>query len=376
MGNARKFDFDKKLKKNRIIILSLSLLFDVAFYIYLTVTNNFSFNSIVVLIELVIFTAFSVCILSVFTVSRGKGQMWFILTTSLFPISFALYILEAQNDFESFLVESAVILTLFILYAIMIRYNLKQNNRWNGVKDIRFIKEFVRLVIIGFSVIILMSNIITDIGIQIYEHNKETVFYQYEIEMSPKVKATNEAKTKNNSFARYYIEELSPLVIDNWEQVTQQDKLNIAQIIINIYATYYGLSDEISVVLVDIEDGEDTVLLGAYDHYQKMILLNSRYFSVTSKEDWLNVLLHEFYHAYQHDQAEIINYLPEEKQNLGILAEAKYYKEGFENYIDGEADFESYQSQYVETTARDFADIEAESLLRIIFNNLYDVKSK
>ena len=201
--------------------------------------------------------------------------------------------------------------------------------------------------------------------------NNNEISYQYEIDVYSNVEATNQAKTKDNSFSKYYLNELSPIIDRSWEKISQQAKLDIAQIVINIYTTYYGMSNSISVVLSDIDDEDGLITYGRYIDVLKTIVINKKCIDNMDSQSLLITLLHEFYHAYQCEQVELLSLLPEEKQNLDVLSEARSFRDGLDNYIDGSTEnFDSYEDQYVESTARYFGYTEADLFIDILSDHL------
>ena len=361
-----KTDFEKQLNINRKSIFVASLLFDLVFIIFSMTTHKYHIKPIVITIGIIVFTFISIYIFSLFTVVRSKIKYFLLFFVSVFPVAAMLLIILLKFKFWIGLIEIFNIALIIILYL----YYSKIKGKWKKIKSSLFLKKLCRSVIVSFCIISLVFGIAWALTME-NENNDETSF-QYEIDVYPNVEATNQAKTKENSFSKYYLKELLPIVDGSWEKIEYQDKLDIAQIVINIYTTYYGMSNSISVVVSDIKDEDGVITYGRYIDGLKTIVINKKCIinNVDSKS-LLIMLFHEFYHAYQCEQVELLSLLPEEKQYLDMLSEARSFRDGLDNYIDGSIEnFDSYEGQYVETTARSFGYTESDLFIDILSDHL------
>lgn len=361
-----KTDFEKQLNKNRKIVFVLSLLFDVIFITFSLTTNKYSINPIMLFLGIIGLTVVSVYILSMFTVVNGYIKYILLLSVSVFPIAFILLIILSKYNYIISLIEIISIIVLIIYFL----YDSKKEEKWKRIKSATFFKEFGRKTIISLCIISLIYGIV--LIPKIGNSSNDEISFQYEIDVYSNVEATNQAKTKDNSFSKYYLNELSPIIDGSWDKISQQDKLDIAQIVINIYTTYYGMSNSISVVLSDIKDEDGLITYGRYVDALKTIVINKKcIIDNMDSQSLLITLLHEFYHAYQCEQVELLSLLPKEKQNLDVLSEARSFREGLENYVDGSKEnFDSYEDQYVESTARYFGYTEADLFIDILSDHL------
>ena len=146
-------------------------------------------------------------------------------------------------------------------------------------------------------------------------------------------------------FNQKIIDTLSSFTADNWDIISDEEKLGLIM----------DLIDEVSDVLgIQIPPDFDFYLgekeeCGQYSYETNKILINDLYF--TDSRVLLDTIMHELRHAYQHQRAE-----------LNETFEDAIFKFNFEHYIspifmdDGSiAFYMDYVGQYVEVDARVFA---------------------
>lgn len=161
------------------------------------------------------------------------------------------------------------------------------------------------------------------------------------------------------------IEVISDIEPSRWENLSIEDKLLVAQKIVNCQARHYGLSREIMVGTDDLSTGT----LAYYKDSTHQVVIDLEYLQNAYSYEVLETLLHEVYHAYQHNQVELYQKLDKEDRNLFMFYDISVYMEEFANYEDGDENFYSYYTQLAEIHAREAS--ETESLEYIAAINEY-----
>lgn len=151
------------------------------------------------------------------------------------------------------------------------------------------------------------------------------------ITVKSSVEPTNDAPVKNNSYLQACLDEVSPIVDGSWNELSPEEKINIFQRIVNIEASYNGFSKPIKVCFADIDStpDDDSTKYGQYNDANSVIYLNEKAVCDLPSENALVVLLHEVYHAYQHEIVRVYKAAGEEYKNLALLSTAAVYAEEF-----------------------------------------------
>lgn len=142
--------------------------------------------------------------------------------------------------------------------------------------------------------------------------------------------------------------------LDEWETLSEGERLELMQLLCNIECIYYGISHRVPVRfdLLPLDTG------GTYDPETDEITLNCYYINHLPFAVSLNSLLHECTHAYQHAMVNAYQATPEEYRNLVCLRDARVFQYEFAHYVSGDEDdeFDKYYSQKVERDAREVAE--------------------
>lgn len=143
----------------------------------------------------------------------------------------------------------------------------------------------------------------------------------------------------------YFIDEtkanevLSTFKQSKWEQLTvQEQKLAINQLA-DYNAEVLGVDEKPRIVYYRKEDPSD---FGGYSSQQNAIYINE--YNLKNAAETADTISHEYRHKHQHERAEKL-------ENERDLA----FKEGFENYVRAENDYQGYKEQLVESDARAYA---------------------
>lgn len=148
------------------------------------------------------------------------------------------------------------------------------------------------------------------------------------------------------------IEVIADIYPGRWEGLTLEEKLTVCQAIANVEGRYLGLSHELNVGVKDLEEKTQ----GYYRMSTHQIMLNTSHLKNDSSYEVLKTLLHECYHAYQHEVVALYQKIDAKSRNLYLFYNASVYLEEFADYVDGYEDFVAYYGQKTESDAREYAE--------------------
>lgn len=151
------------------------------------------------------------------------------------------------------------------------------------------------------------------------------------------------------------IEVIADIEPSRWTELDIHQKLTVCQKIINVEARYTGLSHEISVGTDDLSYGT----LAYYSDSTHQVVIDMDHLENSYSYDVLATLIHEVYHAYQHEQVALYQKLDEEERNLLMFYDASVYMEEFADYEDGGENFYAYYTQLAEIHAREAGETES-----------------
>lgn len=138
---------------------------------------------------------------------------------------------------------------------------------------------------------------------------------------------------------------------ENWPLLTEQEKVNALQVVADIETNYMGIQ---SVVVVNCHLENRTI--GAYDHSRRQVQIDLQKHEGYDPEEYLNTLLHECRHAYQHDCIDSLDWSDPAVQAGIYYAEARKWRFEHANYISLSEDRDAYYRQAIESDARRYAD--------------------
>lgn len=140
---------------------------------------------------------------------------------------------------------------------------------------------------------------------------------------------------------------------DTYTELSDEEKKNLFQQLIDLECAYWGIEP----VKLVVEEYESETLMGYYVDEDHIISIREEMFGLP-REEVINTLLHETHHAYVHKLMESVDLRDkniEKNKNLRIYKELYKYKEGIENYISAETDYDSYYNNPIEVAAREYA---------------------
>lgn len=192
---------------------------------------------------------------------------------------------------------------------------------------------------IGYSIVKLDEN-----NKAITEQLGDEYVSMVEIPPSSRITEVN-AGTDVPGETNYFIDEtkasevLSTFKQSNWEKLTVREQKYAIEQLADYNAEILGVDEKPRIVYYRKEDPSD---FGGFSSQQNAIYINE--YNLNNAVETADTISHEYRHKYQHERAEKL-------ENERDLA----FKEGFENYIRGEDDYQGYKEQLVESDARAYA---------------------
>lgn len=132
--------------------------------------------------------------------------------------------------------------------------------------------------------------------------------------------------------------------------MSDQEKINALQIIADIETHYLGIEP---FVVVNAHLGYRTA--GTYDPAERTARIDFEKHEGDSPIEYVNTILHECRHAYQHDCIDSLDWSNPDIQNGIYYAPVRAWRYEHANYISLVEDHEAYYSQSIEVDARQYA---------------------
>lgn len=194
---------------------------------------------------------------------------------------------------------------------------------------------------IGYSIVKLDEN-----NKAITERLGDEYVSMVELPPSSRISEVNDG-TDVPGETNYFIDEakasevLSHFKQGNWEQLSIQEQKQAVEKLADYNAEILGVEDKPRIIYYNAEDPCD---FGGYSAKQNAIYINE--YNMHDAAETADTISHEYRHKYQHERAEKL----ETERDLE-------FKDGFDNYIRAEDDYQGYKEQLVEADARVYAQI-------------------
>ena len=145
-----------------------------------------------------------------------------------------------------------------------------------------------------------------------------------------------------------------------WVELSDQEKLDVLQVVADIEADYLGIQP-VSVVNCRME--EHTI--GYYSHAQRQTAIDLAQHEGKSALSYVRTVLHECRHAYQHDCVDSLDWSDPLVQQGAYFMQAREWKRNQDGYVTAEESLSGYYEQAIEQDARDYEE-----------NRLYDYRDQ
>lgn len=258
--------------------------------------------------------------------------------------------------------KACLITGMLVLICIAVIRIVEVKRAKKSIRKEREILKSVQVLITAICIFALIVSVPTGIAKNNSLSNKAVD--ESEI-ITSSIEATNNADTKDNSFIKAHLKELMPIIDGTYDNLSLAQRLDIFQTIVNIECTYFGSSIAVPVKAMPIPAESGTICAYYYSE-EETIYLNELVFNDLDAEDALYIVLHEVYHVYQHEQKKLYESVPDELKGLSTLSSAKECKEGLDNYINSEEDYEEYENQAIEQDANSFAYVTTAEYIELI----------
>ena len=139
----------------------------------------------------------------------------------------------------------------------------------------------------------------------------------------------------------------------SWELLSDQDQENVdvLQVIADI-ETHYMEIVPVKAVNCHLENRT----IGVYDHSQRQAQIDlGKHIGYESLE-YVNTILHECRHAYQHDCVDSLDWSDTEVQTGIYFSEVRNWRYEHANYVSASEDRDVYYNQWIEKDARHYAE--------------------
>ena len=367
LQKAEKKSIYKDLKVSSLFFLLWSLVIDVGYVLYCkhNQVNVFKYS---VFFCFLAFNYLLLCI-PVFKVKIGVRRAFAMVFYALPPLCVNIIVQMTNIRIVTAILMMVAIIAFLI---INIKEETAKDSEFNHISVLlNTYKSFATLLCICGCALFVING-----GTTTLKKSPITYIVDEAITIESTVEPTNDAPVKNNSYLKACLDDVTPLVDGSWEELDSKEKINIFQRIVNIEASYNGFSKPIKVCFADIDTTpeNDTIKYGQYSDTKSIIYLNEKAVCSLSSESALTILLHEVYHAYQHEIVMVYK-AAEEYKNLALLSTAAVFAEELENYKNGDDDYEAYKLQYIEITAQKYGEETAKEYCFLIEQYL-DEKSK
>lgn len=166
------------------------------------------------------------------------------------------------------------------------------------------------------------------------------------------VESTNSVFTSKSWTVEQQIDTVKKLQPEIWKELSKEEKQDVLGVVRNIELRYLGINHPVELGFSVLEVNT----LGSYRENLYQVLIDLHHLDKSHADEVLHTLLHEMYHAYQHEQIKVLEYIPEEYQELLMFSNPIEYAEEVANYTDGDEDYFLYKMQSLELMANSYAD--------------------
>jgi hypothetical protein len=164
------------------------------------------------------------------------------------------------------------------------------------------------------------------------------------------------------------IETFQKLYTSVWDTLTPGERLDVLQCAANADAAYLGTPDAPAVVMDTLSPGT----LGTYAEAERTITVSRELVETRGSRACMITLLHEMYHHYQHRLCKILAEMDEQYRDILLFEEARLFDDSFKHYT---GDGDMYYTQYVEVTARNYAEVRVEDYFSSVYKDISDRQS-
>ena len=149
-----------------------------------------------------------------------------------------------------------------------------------------------------------------------------------------------------------HAEQFLKLTQENWEKLTEQEKLNLLQYGANYEAVSLGIGSNITVYASKLKEGT----WGYYDDAKDMVQIDIEHLRNRDLQTVYQTMAHELYHSAQYEYASTYESLDESQRKLSFFKDAAQYAKEWGEYKESEEyGYDAYYTQQLESDARAYS---------------------
>ena len=267
----------------------------------------------------------------------AKKHPWMLAIGSILCIEFFFFILFAQYYY----VLAALLLLLILVLRIWLYKKLlkirppqRRTKRYS-----RFCRYKSGLMCITVSVIILIVPSVTGMYkeyVDVFQENERT----HIVEEATIENEEGEEKNRKQLAAKF----------SAWDNLDINDRFLLLYEVALNEEKYLGI-ENCDDILITYEKMAQ-YRLAYYDDENKIISININELNKAPCSECIISVLHEVFHAYQHDLVSSLDFDSDTVKNSYYYSTVREWKENMDNYISGAGDYEGYLNQPLEASAR------------------------
>lgn len=145
-----------------------------------------------------------------------------------------------------------------------------------------------------------------------------------------------------------------------WNELTLEEKLNTIQCICNYEANYWGLSEPVKVVLDSLSGNT----IASYYDDLRIVKVDTELIESGTAYSVLESILHEMYHAWQHDLVRLYLDSKESQRKMKVFEKCPSYIKEMQDYQSGGEDYGDFVSYYLQEMEKDAREYATEGVIR------------
>lgn len=269
------------------------------------------------------------------------------LTSGLTPIAFVACLRWCFSGFFAAIILIIIIITYSVfIIAQMVGIILKGR------------KNKVKIIGKGINKILYYLSVFAIIGCSCYYLTEKVTADEKVVDDENVISEADENLLESNS------DVLRLWKKDIYSQLSEEEKKELYQKLINLECHYWGIEP----IKLVVETYDSETINGYYNNSEYIISISKERFKA-SRSSVMRTLLHETHHAWINKVVESIDWEDEkieENKQLRLYKVLYVYKEGIENYIPSEIDYDMYYNNPIEISARKYAEDRTEKYLEYI----------
>lgn len=248
----------------------------------------------------------------------------------LFPVGVFSSIFNMQYNFTFGVVLLALAVLAIIMFVFSITRKYNEKDQFGHIKKLRY-PLFAAIIV----------SLLLSFGFYIFGDKA----------LNSNVQTDSDIQMQDNSMVKHEIEHLKVFVDGSWETLSNEQKVDALQRIVNIECTYLGC-EALPIAADTLPDGEG----GHYDPIQKKIFIDYELLESNDSEKCVMSVIHEVRHRYQDELVSSINWNFKNAHKLRDLLKANSWKNNYDNYLESsEVGEERYFYQPVEYDAYSYS---------------------